>query len=153
MTDLLKNTSIGTVYKGSVTRDGFRIVWADGFSFPDGETPLYAHTPAALSGDLPNSELVNQLQLLFSVLPPGGPSQLIIQDAMAALSGSSGIQFADEQAAYEAAIRKTMPPMDAAHAHRWWFGLGYRAGQSGTPQLAPGIAPSVHCPSNLTVNS
>jgi len=43
---------IGTVYTGSATRDGFRIIWAaEGHSFPDGITKLYA-AAGAVPGDI-----------------------------------------------------------------------------------------------------
>jgi hypothetical protein len=32
---------VGTVYTGTATRDGFRVVWVDGHAFPDGATELF----------------------------------------------------------------------------------------------------------------
>ena len=33
---------VGTAYRGSATRDGFRVVWSKEHAFEDGITPLYA---------------------------------------------------------------------------------------------------------------
>ena len=35
-------SSIGKVYTGSATRDGFRVLWSDGHEFPNGVTEIFA---------------------------------------------------------------------------------------------------------------